>query len=322
MFEVFNSLDLLNIPEKMARFFPIILLLHDIGKPLARRIEKEEALKNIKVYYRGHESISAFLSATILSDLKIPHDIRRVIIETLSFHTTLFPLMKKDAKNKTFKRMISGFVNNEVLFSTLIETMICDAVGRFKINGGEDDISFLLNTWKEKMIGEFENIPSLKKRASEKTITILVGLPCSGKTTHVELEKNVEVISRDAYIEKDAKLLGKTYNELFRDEKYDKMVSDRLKCASRGETDVFLDMTNLSQKQRRKRLQFFSSEWKKKAIVFFPRLELIKERLEKRNIERREDPSACIITPNVVSFMIKHFTPPLYVDFDEIEWKF
>jgi predicted kinase len=90
-------------------------------------------------------------------------------------------------------------------------------------------------------------------------VTVLVGLPGSGKSTFLnfvddpEFSDTVFVYSTDNYIEKVAKASNQTYNEAFKDniEPATKAMNDHLELALQMKVDVYWDQTNMSPKKRK-----------------------------------------------------------------------
>lgn len=90
-------------------------------------------------------------------------------------------------------------------------------------------------------------------------VTVLVGLPGSGKSTFLnfanepEFSDTVFVYSTDNYIEKIASANNKTYNEAFKDniEPATKAMNAYLEIALSMKVDVYWDQTNMSPKKRK-----------------------------------------------------------------------
>lgn len=91
----------------------------------------------------------------------------------------------------------------------------------------------------------------------KKTCHVMVGLPATGKSTLVrtllQTNMNAFVYSTDDYIEAQAALLGKTYDEVFRDTIIEATheMNERLRIAVCDEIDVIWDQTNLTKKKRK-----------------------------------------------------------------------
>lgn len=119
---------------------------------------------------------------------------------------------------------------------------------------------------------------------------MLCGIPTSGKSTYVEKLKKMKywetavVLSTDAYIEKEAKRVGQTYNEVF-----DDVISDATRelelefnMAKDKGKDIIWDQTNLSVKSRRKKLLKLPSHYRRSVVYF----EVSLEKALKRNKTR------------------------------------
>lgn len=100
------------------------------------------------------------------------------------------------------------------------------------------------------------------------TLTVLVGLPGSGKSTSIPKDFDGFIYSTDNYIEQCAKMNGWTYNEAFQEfiEPATKHMNEQLEIAIRQKADILWDQTNMSKKKRRSILVRFPSSYYKKCI--------------------------------------------------------
>jgi len=105
---------------------------------------------------------------------------------------------------------------------------------------------------------------------------MLCGIPTSGKSTYVnklreyEYWKDAVVLSTDDYIEKEAKRMGLTYNQVFDDviDNATRELELQLNMAMDKGKDIIYDQTNLSKKTRRKKLLKLPSYYRKTAVWF------------------------------------------------------
>lgn len=113
-----------------------------------------------------------------------------------------------------------------------------------------------------------------KRKMSEPVYIMLVGLPGVGKTTFRETVLNTDytVFSSDLYLEKFAKELGKTYNDVFSEYYIEsvELAEDTLDIALDQGYDIIDDHPNLSIKARKRRLRFIPDHYTKVALVFNP----------------------------------------------------
>ena len=111
----------------------ISALLHDIGKPKARKINPE----NNHIQFFGHEEISAQLAQPLLDDLLqrewINHSEKKEITELIRLHGELY---KHDEEH-----IYKMFANRLNLFIHLTQLAECDDLGRFSPTMGQKSLN-------------------------------------------------------------------------------------------------------------------------------------------------------------------------------------
>jgi predicted kinase len=117
-----------------------------------------------------------------------------------------------------------------------------------------------------------------------KELIMMVGMPCSGKSTFIEKFSNkfndYIVISTDNIIEGRAEKQGKTYNEIFKDEikSATKEMNERLAQAIQNGDNIIWDQTNLTVKSRKSKLSGIPKDYQKVAMYVETDLKTIKDR--------------------------------------------
>ena len=151
-------------------------------------------------------------------------------------------------------------------------------------------------------------------------LIMLCGVPTSGKSTYVEKLKKMKywensvVLSTDAYIEKEAKRVGQTYNEVFDDVIPDatRELELELNMAKDKGKDIIWDQTNLSVKTRRKKLLKLPSFYRRNAVYFEVSLE--------DALERNKHREGKFIPESILKRMWHQFEiPTRNEDFDYVE---
>lgn len=110
--------------------------------------------------------------------------------------------------------------------------------------------------------------------ARKPVLWMLVGVPCSGKSTWVnhQTEKNDDILiaSTDDILEGIAQASGKTYNEVFKDniKSAEKRMYMNIALATDLNQDIIWDQTNLTRKSRAKKLIMIPDHYEKIAVVF------------------------------------------------------
>lgn len=278
----------------------LLALCHDLGKSYVRA---RDVIKKKTMFY-NHESISIFLSLQVMEDLKLPFDVRERLVRVIGLHTEVF---------KQPLQSLYDLIGDAETYRKLTQLANCDHSGRFADIQSHTDYTYFL--------------PADNVKVSEpktKTVTVLVGLPCSGKSSYIN--KIMEpyysestildylIISRDKIIES---LDGINYNDKWKkaDQKLvDKELQVQFKKA-KDYHDVFVDMTHMSLKSRCKTLSHFGKEWEKNCVVLLPTLAEINRRATLRTEK--------VIDNSVIDAMILAFRPPcLGEGFDNITYKF
>lgn len=287
-----------RLDQNMYTHVLVAALLHDIGKPLARKENHEKQ----RVHFWGHEPMSAFLAVDILNHIDKDFKLRlnkRLILEAIAMHT--------DVYNVPREKLTQRLIRNKLLADMLSHLSECDYAGRF-FEMGERNMELIK--------------PESDKLANENVddVICMVGLPCAGKSTYVERYKNggFEVLSRDSIVmelgtEKGIESYTEAFNKVDQKE-VNRIFQSRRSQMIKDHNSVIIDMTNMSRKSRRKNLEGFKN-YRKTAIVIFTSLENIIDRNQKR--------PGKVIPEHVLERMVTSFQPPLYDEgFDQIKWIF
>jgi len=263
-------------------------LLHDIGKPYVR----EQVVKNEKkkVTFYNHDSLSAFLALNIMEDLDLSMKDREILFNIIALHTQVF-------KQDQYK--LSSNLDPQIV-TALFKLAKADHEGRFYLEGGIniEDVGIVHRD----VTKEFS-----------KEVTILCGLPCSGKSSFRRNSDNF-IVCRDDILEESSE--GANYIEKFKNanqKEVDKLLNKRFSEAKKHDR-VIIDMMHMSKKSRRRSLSHFGKDYKKNCVVFLPTLTDIYD----RNC-RRDGKS---IKEEVFLQKILSFYPPSYEEFDSIVWRF
>lgn len=149
---------------------------------------------------------------------------------------------------------------------------------------------------------------------------MLIGLPGVGKShvrskvlKEMEWNNNVIIISSDDYIEEEARIQGKTYNDIFVDvvKTAESVTRSRASLAFKARRDVIWDQTNLSVKSRAAKLAMVPEGYKKIAYVILPP----SEEEHQRRLDSRKGK---LIPPGVIEHMKSQYEPPTTAEgFDE-----
>lgn len=152
-------------------------------------------------------------------------------------------------------------------------------------------------------------------------LTVLVGLPGSGKSTSIPEDFDGFVYSTDNYIESCAKMNGWSYNFAFQKfiEPATKTMNEQVEIAIRQKADIIWDQTNMSAKKRRGILSRFPKAYKKICICRVPPADK-KEwaELEDRILQRSKNTGKMIPTSILENMADSYTEPTVEEGFDEV----
>ncbi len=287
--------ELYNMSENVK----IACLLHDIGKIYARQQTDKR-----KVAFYGHAGYSFFMAIEILNKISkelhyLSKEDKIEILSLIALHSEFLELRDKEDKIKQV------FRNNKDLYHKALDVFFCDSNGRY-FSTDTDKISLtqgMLNEYKNIDVEKIEyGFPLLKDRR----MTILCGLPCSGKSTTAQRYKDIgfTIISRDDIV---MELSGKEkYDEAWKivdQNKVDKIEQQRFSQAIKENKNIVIDKTNLSRKNRRKYISALPDNYIVDCLIFATPYDEIME----RNTQREGK----TIPKSVYFDMMKSFCLPL-----------
>jgi predicted kinase len=155
------------------------------------------------------------------------------------------------------------------------------------------------------------------KELKEPFVIFLVGAPLVGKSTFIrENFEGINVISRDEILMEVAGT--RDYTEAWKnvDQKsVDVLLSERLRDSNKGNINTIIDMTNLTRKSRVGKLNVFSKDFLKVAVVF---KNLSDDEFDRRNENRRVNENKFIPIFVIKNMISSYVEPTLTEGFDEI----
>jgi len=279
-------------------------LLHDVGKPSARGILEDKK----RVHFRGHEGLSFYKAIDVLNHscydfLELHITNKHTILKLIALHSELFTWKQSNKSDIRFK-------NDQAFLNKLCEVVENDYRGRLSLDPLHPN-----QTWKNIIKNDFTDV-RIKPLDNQKTITLLVGPPCSGKSTYINSHKmrGTRISRDDIVLELGAQ---DTYNECWNivDQKeVDKVLMQQYQTALKNGEDIIIDMTNMSKKSRRKWLndsKVNKQGYWKKAIVMCTGHDVILKRAEEQMHTKN-------IPIPVLENMMKRFCFPMYDEVDDI----
>lgn len=322
----------------------ISALLHDLGKPLALEVipfntpkptfnggerisaPLEDTGRQFKTHQRGHEGISFWLAIDPLYSLKrigvIDEDEMNEILFIISLHGTLFNRIKDGVEHKP--KLVVNMFKDYSVYENFVKQVKNDSLGRFYLSKEDraDTAKFLGDSLygKKAWYGNMK----FREKITDRNITVLVGLPASGKSTWLKenQNENTEIISKDLVILEMGKEIGvENYTDIYKalsDEQHKEAYTrtmDNFRKAVEGQKDIVIDMTNMSKKSRGKWINNLKANWDIRCKVFLAGKSL----LQTRNLMRSQEENKHI-PEHVFKNMMKTFLVPTYNEFDSIEF--
>lgn len=268
----------------------VAALLHDLGKVQTREVTDKQ-----RVRFFQHEPLSAFEALPIMDELGLSMTQKIHIFQLIALHTEPFKL--------TEEKLDSRMVGNFPLYRDLIDLNRADREGRFYFQGEVEEI-------KPKIL----DTPRINYDGP--SCILMVGVPGSGKSTYAKMAfPELPILSRDEIINElgTSKHYAENFNSVNQDD-VDKILNQRRSNLIKERQSFVLDMTNLSRRARRRTLANLPKDYVKQAVVMLTGLGEVERRIAKRSIIPYPP-------PHVVDKMLLSFYPPMFDEFDVIDWR-
>jgi len=292
-------------------------LFHDLGKIYTRRIKNPEKRW---VSFTGHEGVSVWRSIDYLGELGVRGDQLIRCLQIISLHTELYKIAGSKESNLENgvidPKFYRKFKYNKDLVKDLVQHTMCDGMGRFS---DQTDVLRGFSGFMEYFIEELEDHKEYEEPWKRNSITLMIGLPCSGKSTYVENIRTDEVVlSRDVLVEEYAQEHNLTYNDAFIEtgKGLDRQFNEALNEALKDSSNIIIDRTHMSASSRRRALSRVPRAYIKKAVVVLAPWSTIQAREKTRRSTGKSIPGS------VYDSMMQTFMVPLYDEFDHIEYIF
>jgi len=295
------------VSKKFPKEVVFAALFHDIGKPFARNVKKKDNGKNY-VSFHGHDGISFYLCLDVMrstyADVLSEEEIE-TIARLVANHSVLYSW--QNDKNDKDGWVREAFAGDSAFLSYLSMLVEADSQGRICERPSRvDDF---------RKYRDFVTHPESKIKTDQPTLTVLVGAPCSGKSTWVKEHAAGDevIISSDDIVEEIG--VGETYNEKFNSvdfKEIESIMMSRFHKAVKEKKNIIVDRTNMSKKSRR-RFVATANGYHKRAVVFFTdKKEIVLREVRRHHVEKKSIPD------KTYEQMMKAFSFPLKDEFDAI----
>jgi predicted kinase len=285
-------------------------LFHDIGKPTAREVVDERK----RVRFIGHEGLSAFMVVDVLNKTNLSTEDKLRVFKLVAKHGDLFHFVKADGTIK--EDLVDTFKGEREFLMDLAHQVRADSLGRWYEPEALSNALFTRNLPNE--VKPFaDRVKDVEPMAEGvPTLTVLVGPPCSRKSTWVaaNTNENTVVISRDALVEAAGEKRGMNYGEAFKflmdnndvsKREVDEVMNKQVQTTRNDNKSVIIDMTSMSKKARRRWVNEFT-KYNKRVVMFVSGYQDLLECNKKR-----EEETGKTIKPFVVDNMCKSFSLPM-----------
>lgn len=309
---------------------------HDVGKPASEVVKFKEERGHYRAYH-GHEMLSARMwESWAVENFDMLQERFKFTPEDIYTVTWMIEHHVPWAIKKTAKlQPIAATMANtfEVFFNAWYEMLKADQFGRMsdssnqrlaEVNQWMCDFDQLAMDWlyTEHEVYSETHIDVDTLPTNNRAVYVLIGAPCSGKSSKVEELKGVirstgscwEIVSMDQcrlnWYGTD------NYSEAFEaacaDPEFDKRVMAKYMNALRQGWSVILDNTNTSAKARRKWLEPARAKGYKLIAVTFP--STLEQLIHRQTMVRKDKD----IPIHVIERMYNNTAMPLLSDFDQV----
>lgn len=296
-----HTLLTLEKAKDLNKLIQFALLCHDIAKPDFRNDSGG------KVSFKGHELFSAYKSIPIAKQFGFSKEEQLKIFQLIAYHTSI---LKKLDNDNCLPEVLAQHKGHPDLFLDILSMTYADGLGRImneynnKLHYLEDYFSGIFDT--------MTNQP-LIKQDNQGTVTCLIGLPASGKSTYLKDNKinTKNIIERDSIANELKIPLGQKLNKKDKDSIFH-TIENKKKVLVQNKEDIYIDMVNLLDRDRYQSLKNIPRNYWFKAIIFVNDLETLKERNNSRDKK---------VPWDYINYQLRNSSLPLFDEFDEIEWR-
>lgn len=296
------------------------VLLHDIGRIKTKRVD----IKTKTIYFGSYYGVSVFLAYEILNKTTLSQEEILRVIKIISYQNQIINFLKND--DYLLEKYFNIFEYDSLLFKDLIYYARCDLHGRKIDESLKNDYKKMYKKLEclEKQKIVFKKEKNFIKK--EKNLYLLVGPPCSGKSTwRKNFNEESHVFCRDEFILKIAeKYKVHTYNKAFILKKTNKNINDEVnkltfekekELLSSSCKNIIIDNVNLSIEYRKYWINIFRKTHNIHLVLLLTPYSLF----FKRDIKRFRQTSKSIGKFAMID-NFKHFEYPLLSeDIDSID---
>lgn len=297
------------------------LLLHDIGRVETRRVNEDNSLS-----FGNFEGVSCFMAVEIVNKLHLSKHEKVRILKIIMHQYNVIDFVKYE--EISWNKFLDNYKYDEELVKDLFSYVKCDLFGRLidKNKSKYYNLNKILEY--EKKASKIKIQIPQEKDKNKKDVYILVGLPCSWKSSWIEQSfPSRHVISRDWTVSE----VGKKHSLFTYDEssyledtneevsqEVDELYNELIEKSYLTDFPIIIDNTNVTIKKRKKWIERYENTHKIHCVVFFKSFKDIFN----CNKQRSQLENKTVGEKTLIKQMMNFRFPLLNEGFDDIEYIF
>lgn len=289
----------------VSKIILLSLLLHDIGRIKTRHIQKDGSL-----FFGDFEGVSCFIALEILNALPLTDNEKVRTLKVIMHQYDVIDFVKYNEIG--WNEFALRYRYDEILLKDLFSYVKCDLFGRFidKTKAKYYDLDNMLTYEKKASLIDIKMPPSKDK--DKKELYIIVGLPCSQKTSWIkENFLDAHIISRDSVVSE----VGKKHNVFTFDEasyledtnesvanEVDVLYKQLIDKGYKTDLPVIIDNTSVTVSKRKKWIQRYKDTHNINAVVFLKSYSDVMQCNNNRSLNENKTVNENVMLKQMINF--------------------